>query len=178
MKELIKLFLTFFKVGITTFGGGYAMLPILEREVIEKNKWATKKELTNYYAVSQCTPGIISVNISTFIGYKLKGIIGGIISTLGIVTPSIIIILLIASLISNFSTLPLVINIFNGIKIAVSALIISAVLKLWKNSIVDKYSFIIFSILFLSGIIFPIPSAILIITAGILGLLKRGVDVK
>jgi len=173
MKELLNLFFTFFKIGLTTFGGGYAMLPILKHEIVEKNKWATDEELTNYYAISQCTPGIISVNTATFIGYKRKGIIGGIISTLGIVSPSIIIILLIANILSNFTTLPLVNHIFSGIKIAVSALIISAVLKLWKSSIVDKLTFAIFLILFLISFIFNISPILTVIVAGILGSLKK-----
>lgn len=173
MKELIKIFFTFFKIGITTFGGGYAMLPILEREVVEKNNWATKEELTNYYAIGQCTPGIISVNTATFIGYKRKGIIGGIIATLGIVCPSIIIILLIANLISNFANIPLTKHIFSGIKICVSSLIISAALKLWKNSIIDKLSFIIFFLLFILSIASNLSPILLIIIAGILGLLKK-----
>ena len=92
MKELFKLFLTFAKVGCFTFGGGYAMLPLLQKEVVEKNNWATEEELMDYFAIGQCTPGIIAVNTSTFIGYKRKGIIGGIAATLGMVFPSIIII--------------------------------------------------------------------------------------
>jgi len=173
MKELLTLFFSFFKIGITTFGGGYAMLPILEREITQKHNWATKEELANYYAIGQCTPGIISVNVSTFIGYKRKGILGGIVATLGLICPSIILILLIAQLISNFSTLPLIQHIFSGIKICVSALIISAVMNLWKNSIVDKFTFMIFLLLIFLSIVFGISPMIAIIIAGILGGLKR-----
>jgi len=173
MKELLNLFLTFFKIGLTTFGGGYAMLPILEREIVKNKKWATNEELANYYAIGQCTPGIISVNTATFIGYKRKGILGGIISTLGIVSPSILIILLIANLISNFIDFPITKHIFAGINISVSALIISAVIKLWKNSIVDKTTFFIFLTLFILSILFNISPVIIIILSGLLGLLKR-----
>ena len=173
MKELFDLFFTFFKIGISTFGGGYAMLPILQREIVEKKKWATTEELTNYYAIGQCTPGIISVNTATFIGYKNKGILGGIIATLGIISPSIIIILFIAGLISNFINLPLTKHIFNGINICVSALIISAVLKLWKTSIIDKFSLVIFLFILLLSIIFNISPILLVIISGILGLLKK-----
>lgn len=173
MKELMRLFLVFSKIGITTFGGGYAMLPILQREIVEKNKWATNEELTNYYAVGQCTPGIISVNTATFIGYKKKGILGGIIATLGIVFPSVIIILLIATLISNFASLPMVQHIFPGIKICVAALIISAVLKLWKNSITGKLAFIIFVVILILSIFLNISPILAIIIAGFLGLLKE-----
>ena len=102
MKTLIKMFLTFARIGGFTFGGGYAMLPMLQREVVEKYKWATNDELIDYYAIGQCTPGIIAVNVATFIGYKNKGIPGAIFATLGVVTPSMIIIGLIAALVSNF----------------------------------------------------------------------------
>jgi len=173
MKELLNLFLTFFKIGISTFGGGYAMLPILQKEIVDKKKWATNEELTNYYAIGQCTPGIISVNTATFIGSKNKGILGGIIATLGIVSPSILIILIIASLISNFMANPLITHIFNGINICVLALILSAVLKLWKTSVIDKLSFAIFLIVLSGGVIFNLSPLILIVIAGILGLLKK-----
>ena len=102
MKEYFDLFLTFAKIGGFTFGGGYAMLPIMQKELVEKKDWTTNEELLNYYAVGQCTPGIIAVNVSTFVGYQKKGILGSIFSTLGVVTPSIIIIILIASFLQNF----------------------------------------------------------------------------
>ena len=89
MKELWSLFLTFAKVGVMTFGGGYAMLPILQREVVENKGWATDEELTDYFAIGQCTPGVIAVNTATFIGQKRAGIAGGIVATLGVVFPSL-----------------------------------------------------------------------------------------
>ena len=178
MKELIKLFFTFFKIGITTFGGGYAMLPILEREIIEKQNLSTKEELTNYYAISQCTPGIISVNVATFIGYKRKGIAGGIVATIGIIFPSILIILLIANLISTFANLKVLQHVFSGIKVCVAALIISAVIKLWKNSVVDILSFFIFLILFILALIFNISPIIVVIVAGAIGGILKKEEVK
>ncbi len=178
MRELLNLFFTFFKIGITTFGGGYAMLPILQREIVEKRNWATAEEITDYYAIGQCTPGIISVNTATFIGYKRKGIIGGIVATLGIVCPAIIIILLIANLISNFATTSLIQHIFSGIKICVVALILSAVLKLWKNSITDKFTLIIFLIICILSVALDISPILAVIISGTLGLLKRGAKIK
>lgn len=178
MKELLNLFFTFSKIGVTTFGGGYAMLPILKREIVDKKKWSTPKELANYYAIGQCTPGIISVNVATFIGYRRKGIIGGIIATLGIIFPSIVIILLLANLISNFSSFPITPHIFSGIRVCVAALIISAVLNLWKNSVVDKYTFFIFLSLFIIDYIFNISPIFIIIISGILGLLSKEEKVK
>ena len=108
MNLYLDLFLTFAKVGVCTFGGGYAMLPILQREVVENKGWATEEELTDYFAIGQCTPGVIAVNTATFIGYKYKGIIGGILTTLGVVFPSLIIITLIAAFLSNFAHIPAV----------------------------------------------------------------------
>ena len=137
MKELFDLFWTFCKIGALTFGGGYAMLPLIQREIVENKKWSTEKEILDYYAVGQCTPGVIAVNTATFIGYKLKGIIGGIIATLGVVFPSLIIILIIAAFLQNFADLAIVQSAFAGIRVAVVALIITTVVKLLKSSIKD-----------------------------------------
>ena len=102
---MLDLFLTFAKVGVMTFGGGMAMLPILQREVVEAKHWATEEELVDYYAIGQCTPGIIAVNTATFIGQKKGGVLGGILATLGVVFPSLVIISVLAGLITNFSHL-------------------------------------------------------------------------
>ena len=124
MKTLIDMFITFAKVGVMTFGGGYAMLPILQREVVENKKWATEEELTDYFAIGQCTPGVIAVNTATFIGQKNKGILGGIVATLGVVFPSIIIISLLAGVIESFSHIAWVQNALAGIRICVCVLIL------------------------------------------------------
>ena len=102
MKQLADLFITFARIGGLTFGGGYAMLPILQREVVEKRGWASNEELMDYYAIGQCTPGVIAVNTATFIGNKTKGLIGGIVATLGVVFPSLIIISVILTIIAGF----------------------------------------------------------------------------
>ena len=145
MKEYLELFLTFAKIGGFTFGGGYAMLPIMQRELIEKRNWTTNEELLNYYAVGQCTPGIIAVNVSTFVGYQKKGILGSIFSTLGVITPSVIIIMLIASFLQNFSGYPAVQHAFSGIRVAVCATVFVAIWNLWKKS-VKKWSHILFCV--------------------------------
>lgn len=137
---LFELYISFFKVGLFTFGGGLAMLPIIEREVVNNKKWASYEELLDYYAVSQSTPGIIMVNVSTFIGYKERGLIGGIISTLGVVSPSLIIITLIASLIENFASISYVQSALKGIAAGISAIMISSLIKLGKTSIIDILS--------------------------------------
>ncbi len=146
---MLDMVWTFFKMGLFTFGGGYAMLPLLQREVVEKKKWATEAEVLDYYAVGQCTPGVIAVNTSTFVGYKHKGVIGGILCTLGFVLPSLIIITIIAALLENFADLAVVKNAFAGIRVCVCVLILNAVAKLWKNSVVDKPTLLIFLAVFL-----------------------------
>ena len=135
MHILPDLFLTFAKVGVMTFGGGYAMLPILQREVVEKKGWATEDQLSDYFAVGQCTPGIIAVNVATFVGNSTAGIPGGILATLGVAFPSVVIITLLSSLILAFSANPYVINAFAGIRVCVCVLIFNAVLKLAKSAI-------------------------------------------
>ena len=136
-KLLGQLFLTFAKVGVMTFGGGMAMLPILQREVVEDKGWATDEELVDYFAIGQCTPGIIAVNTATFIGQKQAGIIGGIVATLGIVFPSLIIITALAGVINSFSHLAWVQHAFAGIRVCVCVLIFNAVVKLFKGSVKD-----------------------------------------
>ena len=144
MNIYFDLFWTFAKIGVCTFGGGYAMLPALQREVVEKRAWATEEELTDYFAIGQCTPGVIAVNTATFVGQKQKGAAGGVFATLGVVFPSIVIIMVIAAFLQNFAHLPAVVHAFNGVRACVCALILSSVLKLRKTTIVDKATLGIF----------------------------------
>jgi len=146
MNIYLDLFLTFAKVGVCTFGGGYAMLPILQREIVEKKGWATDEELTDYFAIGQCTPGVIAFNTATFIGSKLKGIPGGVFTTLGVVFPSIVIITLIAAFLSNFADIPVVQHALAGVNACVVALIASSVLKLGKSTLKNKASKAIFAV--------------------------------
>jgi len=171
--ELLKLFFTFAKIGAITFGGGLAMLPILQREIVGKNNWATEEELLDYYAIGQCTPGIIAVNTATFIGYKKNGIPGGIAATLGVIFPSIVIITIIAAFISNFLEYEAVKYAFNGIRVCVCVLIFDAVLKLWKKSIVDIPSAIIFLAAFLITFFTSFPIIGIVILAGAAGLCTK-----
>ena len=129
MKLLLDLYATFFRIGLFTFGGGYAMLPLIQREVVEKKGWATEDEVMDYYAVGQCTPGVIAVNVATFIGYKNKGIAGGILATLGVVSPSIVIISIIAAFLSRFSDSAYVQHALAGIRLAVCALVTASQLS-------------------------------------------------
>ena len=137
MNIYVDLFLTFARVGVMTFGGGYAMLPILQREVADNKGWATEDQLADYYAVGQCTPGVIAVNTATFVGSSQAGIAGGVVATLGLVFPSIVIILVIAAFLSNFMDNPWVVHAFNGVRAGVVALILSSVIKLIKGAVID-----------------------------------------
>lgn len=144
MNLYLDLFLTFARIGACTFGGGYAMLPILQRELVEKRGWCGEEELADYFAIGQCTPGIIAVNTATFVGHKQKGNLGGVAATLGLVAPSVLIILLIAAFLENFADLPVVGHAFAGVRACVCALILVSVLKLRKNTVIDLPTTIIF----------------------------------
>lgn len=178
MKELMKLFFAFAKIGAVTFGGGYAMLPILQRDIVNKHGWATDEELVDYFAIGQCTPGIIAVNTATFIGYKNKGVPGAIAATLGVIAPSILIITIIAAFITNFADLPIVKHAFNGIRVCVCVLILNAVIKLSKGSVKDKWTFMIFIAVFALSIFFDISATILILSAGFAGYLIQRYNAK
>ena len=164
MNILVDLFLTFARVGVCTFGGGYAMLPILQREIVENKKWATEEQLADYYAVGQCTPGVIAVNTATFVGSSQGGIPGGIVATLGVVFPSACIILAIAAFLSNFMHLEVVTHAFNGVRAGVVALILSSVIKLFKNAVTDWTTRIIYAVVLVLagyGAFFPLPQGAL-----------------
>ena len=169
LKQLFGLFGAFAVVGVTTFGGGYAMLPALQREVVEKRRWASEEEVMDWYAIGQCTPGMIAVNVATFVGYKQKGFSGGLAATLGVITPSMLIITAIAIFLSSFAANPFVIHAFAGIRVCVCVLIFDTVIKLGRKSITDKRTaFIFLSILLISlfSSLSPVFSVIFAGTAG------------
>ena len=171
MNIYLDLFLTFAKVGVMTFGGGYAMLPILQREVVENKGWATEEELMDYYAIGQCTPGVIAVNTATFIGQKYKGILGGIVTTLGVVFPSLIIISLLAGVIEAFSHIVWVQHAFGGIRVCVCVLICNAVVKLYKKAVVDRLTLLIFLAVALGSYFANISPVFFVVIAAVLGIL-------
>lgn len=176
--SLLSLFLTFAKMGVMTFGGGYAMLPILQREVVENKHWAREEEIMDYFAIGQCTPGIIAVNTATFIGQKKRGAAGGIVATLGVVFPSLIIISILAGLITNFSHLVWVKNAFSGIQVCVCVLIFNAVIKLLKKSVVDKCTAVIFIAVLAGGIFLDISPVWFVVLAAVLGIILKNLEVK
>lgn len=169
----LTLFTTFFKIGAFSFGGGYAMLPLLTREIVDRKQWCSNEELLDYFAIAQVTPGVIAVNTATFIGYKQKKLLGGIIATLGVITPSIIIIIILANLISNFNNLPIVIHALNGIRIAVAVLMLSSIIKLFQQGIKDKLQLVIYFIVLILVSLLTINNIYIVITLIILGLVIK-----
>ncbi len=178
MKDLWQLFLAFARVGVMTFGGGYAMIPILEREIVDRHGWATEEELMDYYAVGQCTPGVIAVNTATFIGYKVAGNLGGIVATLGVVFPSVVIITLIAGILTSFAEVPAVKSAFAGIRICVCVLIFNAVLKLWKKAVVDKATLVLFLGVFLLSVFFSVSPIVFVVACAVAGIVLTRIGVK
>ena len=172
------LFVTFAKVGVMTFGGGYAMLPILQREVVDNKGWATEEELMDYFAIGQCTPGVIAVNTATFIGQKQRGIAGGILATLGVVFPSLVIISLLAGVITTFSHLTWVQHAFGGVRVCVCILILNAVVKLYKKAVVDAPTLLVFLAVALGSYFTPLSPVLFVLAAAVAGIALKNMGVK
>ena len=173
MNIYLDLFLTFARIGGLTFGGGYAMLPMLQREVVENKHWATEEELMDYFAIGQCTPGIIAVNTATFVGQKHKGFFGGLFATLGVITPSLIVISLLATVIEALSHILWVQHAFAGIRVCVCVLIFNAIVKLFKKAVIDKPTLVIFFTVALGSCFANISPAIFVVLAGILAVILK-----
>lgn len=178
MKELFSLFITFARIGAFTFGGGYAMLPMLQREVVQNRKWATEDEVLDYFAIGQCTPGVIFVNTATFIGYKQKGILGAIFATAGGIFPSLVIILIIAAVLTNFAELPVVQYAFGGIRVVVGVLIINAITGMWKKSVVDKLGVFLAIAAFAVVTFTPLSPVWMVLAGAVLGILAKSFSVS
>ena len=177
MKQL-TLFLSFARVGVMTFGGGYAMIPILEREIVDKQGWASSEELMDYYAVGQCTPGVIAVNTATFIGYKVAGTIGGVFATLGVVFPSVVIITLIAGILTNFADIPAVKSAFAAIRVCVCVLIFNSVLKLWKGAVKDKAAMVLFAVVFGLSLFLDLSPIVFVVFCAVAGIALTRMGVR
>lgn len=169
-RQLGDLFFTFARIGAVTFGGGYSMLPFLQREVVERKKWATEDEILNYYAIGQCAPGIISVNTATFIGNKVSGIAGGIFAALGVVFPSLVIITLIAAFLTHFTDIEWIAHAFSGIRVCVCVLIFNAVIKLFKKSLVDIPTVCLFALILIFILLTNISPVIVILISALCGI--------
>ncbi len=171
MKLLFELFYIFAKIGLFTFGGGYAMYPIIKAHIIEKRGWITEDELMDYYAIGQCTPGIIAVNVATFVGKKIKGVLGATMSTIGVVFPSFVIILIIASFISNFADLWFVQSAFSGIRVAVIVLIVNTILSMWKKNVRKPFDRIVFLVALLISFFDVISSVLVVVLSAVAGII-------
>lgn len=171
MKELIDLYIAFFRIGGLTFGGGLAMLPMLKHELIEKRKWVTEEEILDYYAIGQCTPGIIAVNTATFVGFKKRGVLGAIFSTLGMVSPSVIIITIIAMFMQQIMSNQIVIHALNGIKVVICALLLNTVITLGKKSMVNKTTTVIAIVTFVLAMFTPLPTVLIVVLAAAFGII-------
>lgn len=178
IKNLLNLYFSFAKIGTFTIGGGLAMMPMMQAELIEKRKWITDEELIDYYAVGQSTPGIVAVNVATFVGYKQMGIIGGIFATLGMVTPSLVIIMILAGLINSINDYPVVKKALKGINVAVAALLTSTIINFIKKTI-KKFTNAIFMMLsFLLVFVLKLPSFWIIIFALFIGVVLTYLEKK
>ena len=165
-----NLFLIFFKVGLFSFGGGYAILPLMQHEVVDVNKWINFKEFMDIVAVSQITPGPISINLATHVGYRIGGVVGSTIATTSVVLPSIIIVSLIVIFLKRFSKLPVVQRIFKSLRVTIVGLILAAGIALFvKENFIDYKSYIIFTSVLIGGLVFKIGSITLIILSGVAG---------
>ena len=169
MREFWDLFAAFFRIGILTLGGGLTMLSMLKYELVEKRKWITEEYLLDCYAIGQCTPGIIAVNTATFVGYKRKGVAGGIIATLGMVAPSILIITVVALFLEVLINHPITQHALMGIRGVVCALMLNTVLTLAKKSLVSPICVAICAVAFALALLTEIPTILLIVLAGAAG---------
>ncbi|MDR0447506.1 MAG: chromate transporter [Treponema sp.] len=169
MKEYLELIWTFIKIGASTFGGAYVLVPVLERELIRGKGWITMDEVMDYYTISQVTPGIIAVNVSTFVGYERKGFPGGVIATLSFIFPGVTLMTVISLFISRFAEYPAVMQAFAGIRVAVGALILDAVLKLAKGFYKNVKSLVIFIIAFALSALAGVSPVYVVLGAGLLG---------
>jgi len=174
----LKLFAAFARVGVLTFGGGYAMIPMLEREIVERRGWATSEELMDYYAVGQCTPGVIAVNTATFVGYKIAGNLGGVAATLGVIFPSFVIISVIAGIIENFADIPAVKSAFAGIRVCVCVLIFNSVVKLWKGAVKDKATLVLCLGVFVLSVFFDVSPIVFVVFCAAAGILLTRLGVR
>lgn len=171
MRKFLELFIAFFKVGLFTFGGGYAMLPMLQREIVDRHGWVSEDEVLDYYAIGQCTPGVIAVNTATFVGTKLAGALGGAVATLAVVMPSVIIISVISTVLKQFSSYEIVAHAFGGIRIAVAALVVVSAWKLYRKGVKGVFGNVVFAASLLLVVLLDLSPVWVVLAAGLLGIL-------
>lgn len=169
MKKIWELVSVFAKIGLFTFGGGYAMLPLLQAELVDKRKWLTDEKLVDYFCIGQSTPGIIAVNVATFVGYGRKGVTGAVAATVALVLPPIIVILLLANVLQLYMANKYVADAFEGIRIVVVALILDAVWKLKKTALKDRLDLVVFAVSLGLIVALHVSPALLVALAGVFG---------
>lgn len=171
LKDLFSFYMIFFRMSAVTFGGGYAMLPILRREFVENRGWMDEETIMDYYALSQSLPGLIAVNVSVFIGYRYKGVIGAIVAALGMVSPCLLIISAIYFFMAGFRDNVYVQHALGGVSVCVVALILQSVLGLWKKGVKDKLGIVIFAVIFALNMFTKISPVVLVVSCGAVGIL-------
>nr|MBQ8252827.1 chromate transporter [Lachnospiraceae bacterium] len=172
MKEYMELFWVFLRIGGLTFGGGLSMLPMLKFELVEKKQWISEEELLDCYAIGQCTPGIIAVNTATYVGYKRKGIVGGVVSTLGMVVPSLLIITVIALFLEQFMDNKWLGHALKGVRAVVCALMLNTVVALAKKSFVSMFCVVWCALILVVAVCTNIPTILLVVLSGAAGILS------
>ncbi len=178
LRQFLELYFAFFKIGAFTFGGGLAMMPIMQRELIERRGWITEEELIDYFAIGQSTPGIIAVNVATFVGYKRLGWLGGIIGTVGVVSPSLIIIMILAGAISSVDKYPFAQKALRGINVGVAALLTSVIVKFSKKTIKSVWNAFFMLLAFVLIYFLKVQSVWIIIASLITGCLLLFINRK
>lgn len=176
MKELLQIYLKFFKIGSVTFGGGYAMLPILRREIVEKENWLSEEEVMDFYAIGQSMPGIIAVNVGGFIGYKRRREPGAVAAAMGVVSPCLIIITIIAAFLSNFQDNVYVRHALSAVSVCVCALIVDSIIAMWKKGVKDIFGIVLFLIMLVAMTFTEASPVVLVILSAVCGILCKSVQ--
>ena len=178
MKELLNIYLKFLKIGSVTFGGGYAMLPILRREIVEKENWLTEEEVMDFYAIGQSMPGIIAINVGSFIGYKQKGAAGAVAAALGVVSPCLVIITIIAAFLSNFPDNVYVRHALSAVSVCVCALIVDSIIAMWKKGVKDIFGFALFAVMLVAMTFTEASPVILVVMSAIGGIICKSLQAR
>lgn len=174
MKRLAEIFITFFKIGLFTIGGGYAMLPIIQKEIVENKGWMTDDEFLDAISLTNSLPGPLAINAATFVGYRVQRVRGAFSAALGTAMPSVIIILLIAMVFNNITQYEIVQNIFSGIRPAVTALILYSVIKLAKSAkLKENYNWMVALLAVVVIALMGVHPMVAIITAAVYGIFLR-----
>ena len=172
MKELWQIFLTFLKIGAFTFGGGYAMIPLIQKEAVENHKWISDEDILNVVAIAESTPGPIAINAATFVGYQVAGFTGAVVATLGVVLPSFLIILGIAYVLEQFRDLKVVTYAFNAIRVGVVVLLLKALWKMFKANKKGVLAYALMGLSFVLTTFFKVNTFLVIVLCAVLGLVS------